>query len=118
MEETCANYSQSTPGRNEKIQGSRAVGVHLRSRFGWRGSLHIPAPVRTPLRTKMEFTNFYGAAITASLLHAGTNVMAVEIHQFGTNSSDLSFDLELTAQVTVAAPQLQSAFAGGKMILS
>ena len=34
-------------------------------------------------------------ALAASLLRTGTNVVAVEIHQRSTNSSDLSFALEL-----------------------
>jgi hypothetical protein len=44
--------------------------------------------------------------LTASLL-GGTNILAVEIHQNGTNSSDLSFDLELTAYPPAALPQLE-----------
>ena len=35
--------------------------------------------------------------IDARALRTGTNVIAVEVHQFGTASDDLSFDLELTA---------------------
>jgi len=42
-----------------------------------------------------ETTTFYSASVNASLLRAGTNVVAVEVHQFGTNSSDLSFNLRL-----------------------
>jgi hypothetical protein len=38
---------------------------------------------------------FHLAALPASLLVAGTNVLAVEIHQSGPTSSDISFDLEL-----------------------
>jgi hypothetical protein len=33
--------------------------------------------------------------LTSGILMAGTNVIAVEVHQFRTNSTDLSFDLEL-----------------------
>ncbi len=43
-----------------------------------------------------EFT-WYTKALNTSLLVAGTNVLAVEMHQAVANSSDLSFDLELTA---------------------
>lgn len=39
-----------------------------------------------------------------SLLVGGTNVLAVEIHQNATNSSDLSFDLELLANFTAVPP--------------
>jgi hypothetical protein len=35
--------------------------------------------------------------LDARELRAGTNVLAVELHQFGSASNDLSFDLELTA---------------------
>ncbi|HEY2952882.1 MAG TPA: Ig-like domain-containing protein [Verrucomicrobiae bacterium] len=42
-----------------------------------------------------ETTNFYAKAISPGLLVSGTNVLAVEIHQVETNSSDISFDLEL-----------------------
>ncbi len=44
------------------------------------------------------------ASIDASLLVAGTNTLAVEIHQATADSSDLSFDLELT--VAAADPVL------------
>ncbi len=42
-----------------------------------------------------ETTNFYATAINTNLLRNGTNVLAVEIHQFSPSSSDISFDLEL-----------------------
>jgi len=43
-----------------------------------------------------EFT-WYTKALNTSLLVAGTNVLAVEMHQSGVTSSDLSFDLALKA---------------------
>jgi hypothetical protein len=43
-----------------------------------------------------ETTTFYSAGIEAALLRPGTNVVAVEVHQNNTNSSDLSFVLRLT----------------------
>lgn len=42
-----------------------------------------------------EMTQFYSTNIMTSLLLAGTNVVAVEIHQQSANSPDLSFALEL-----------------------
>ena len=36
-------------------------------------------------------------SVPASLLVAGNNVIAAEVHQFATNSSDLSFKLSATA---------------------
>jgi hypothetical protein len=41
--------------------------------------------------------------IDARALRTGANVLAVEVHQFGTASDDLSFDLELTAEHDFAA---------------
>ena len=41
--------------------------------------------------------NFHTNALPASLLVAGTNVIAVEIHQSAANSSDTSLELELIA---------------------
>jgi hypothetical protein len=42
-------------------------------------------------------TNWFRASIPASALANGLNVLAVEVHQSAPNSSDLGFDLELTA---------------------
>jgi hypothetical protein len=42
----------------------------------------------------------------APVLLPGTNVVAVEMHQNARNSSDLSFDLELTAELIAIAPVL------------
>lgn len=40
---------------------------------------------------------FVSVTFDARELRRGTNVLAVEVHQFGTGSNDLSFDLELAA---------------------
>jgi hypothetical protein len=53
---------------------------------------------------------FVTATISPSVLVAGTNVIAVEVHQSDPVSSDLSFDLELTGGSSVAVtrgPYLQ-----------
>jgi hypothetical protein len=47
-------------------------------------------------------STFYPATAASSLLTAGSNVIAVEIHQSGATSSDISFDFELVG-VTAAA---------------
>jgi len=55
-------------------------------------------------------STFVAAAISPSLLVAGTNVLAVEIHQSDPTSSDISFDLELTGGSSVVltrGPYLQ-----------
>ena len=47
-----------------------------------------------------ESTVFIQAAINASSLVTGTNVLAVEIHQSGGTSTDISFDLDLIGQTS------------------
>lgn len=49
-------------------------------------------------------TNYISGALPLGPLRAGTNVVAVEVHQAATNSSDLSFDLELRAAAVLLAP--------------
>ena len=43
-------------------------------------------------------------ALTAANLVEGVNVLAVEIHQIAADSSDISFNLELTAERPTTAP--------------
>jgi hypothetical protein len=40
-------------------------------------------------------TNFISTNLSAALLRNGTNILAAEVHQYSSNSADLSFDLEL-----------------------
>lgn len=40
---------------------------------------------------------YYPRTISPLVLHAGTNVIAVELHQASASSSDMAFDLQLTA---------------------
>lgn len=44
---------------------------------------------------------WYSVVVPLGLLLAGTNVLAVEIHQSDAQSSDISFDLQLNGQLTV-----------------
>ncbi len=52
-----------------------------------------------------ESTKFYSQVIPGSLLVAGDNVIAVEIHQDSASSSDISFDLRLTAAPPALVPK-------------
>lgn len=52
----------------------------------------------------IDDTTFYSAAFSPGLLVEGANVVAVEIHQANATSTDVSFDLELTASTTVPTP--------------
>jgi hypothetical protein len=52
----------------------------------------------------------FAAPVNASRLVAGNNVVAVEVHQAATNSSDVSFDLELQANVVFQVPSVSLAY--------
>jgi hypothetical protein len=56
------------------------------------------------LSSSTSETTFYAQDVEPALLVSGTNVLAVEVHQANKTSSDLSFDLELTA---TPQPRLQ-----------
>lgn len=57
-------------------------------------------------------SEFYTAAIDHSLLLSGKNVIAVEIHQHSGTSSDISFNLSLTASGTCQSPAQPGAING------
>jgi hypothetical protein len=50
------------------------------------------------------FTEFVLPGSALSRLNSGTNTIAVEVHQSSINSSDMSFDLGLTAQIAEGGP--------------
>ena len=61
----------------------------------------------TTLSSGHEASNSYQAfdwSAARGALHAGTNVLAVEVHQAGVTSSDLVFDLALTLDTGVPPP--------------
>lgn len=51
-----------------------------------------------------ETSVFYGTNVSPARLFNGTNVLAVEIHQSAANSSDISFDCELTGTLGPVQP--------------
>jgi hypothetical protein len=61
-------------------------------------------------------STFYATSVSLAPLLAGTNVIAIEIHQANAISSDLSFDLELSAEL--APPRLNVARSGTGVLLS
>jgi len=54
-----------------------------------------------------ESTNFHVTALSPSFLEPGLNLIAVEVHQASPESSDLSFDLELSGFPAGALPVLE-----------
>ncbi|HEY2952487.1 MAG TPA: Ig-like domain-containing protein, partial [Verrucomicrobiae bacterium] len=63
-----------------------------------------------------ETTTFYATNLSPGLLINGTNVLAVEVHQANATSTDLSFDLELSA--SPAPPRLTIARADSQVVLA
>ena len=63
------------------------------------GTITNSTPANVFLAVPYE-TNVFLAGVDSSLLVAGTNVLAVEIHQSDPFSSDISFDLELTGSLS------------------
>ncbi len=53
-----------------------------------------------------EESTFYPFTINPSRLVSGTNVLAVEVHQASTNSSDVSFDAELNVTYASLGPAI------------
>jgi uncharacterized protein (DUF362 family) len=69
-------------------------------------------------------TEFHPYDLPPGLLRSSTNVLAVEMHQSAANSSDISFDFELTGQRASQLPQIlehpasQCRLAGGAATFS
>jgi hypothetical protein len=64
-----------------------------------------------------ESVAFYSATLSTNQLINGANLLAVEVHQSATNSSDLSFDLELIGRGPVAPPVLSIQRRGDNAVL-
>jgi hypothetical protein len=90
----------------------------------WRDGL--PANTNITYRTLAtqtisgtDETNFISKSLSPSLLLDGTNLLAVEIHQTATNSSDISFDFELaTTAVIPVRPALAVSQESGALALT
>jgi hypothetical protein len=83
-----------------------------------QGPLTDNALASSTLGTPEEAT-FVRAVISPRFLINGTNVVAVEVHQSATNSSDMSFDLELLGSdypAVVRGPYLQRGTSTGLTI--
>jgi hypothetical protein len=79
------------------------------------GDLTADAPLTEYTETTTTLTRENAEAnftVPLALLHDGANTIAVEVHQHDAGSTDLSFDLRLTAS-PVQAPEIQWTSAGG-----
>jgi hypothetical protein len=90
----------SVSGLNSAIQRDDGAVVYLNGVEIFRsnmptGPINYLTPAASVIGTVDE-TTFYPQPVQPSLLVNGTNVLAVEIHQANTNSSDIIFDFELS----------------------
>ncbi|MHA3770035.1 Ig-like domain-containing protein [Verrucomicrobiota bacterium sgz303538] len=86
-------------------------GVEVRRDNMPTGTITSTTLASTALSAPAEDT-FYETSIATTNLVAGTNVLAVEVHQANGTSTDVSFDLELigaTSQSVTRGPYLQKA---------
>src|SRR5262249_22943043 len=94
--------------------------VYLNGREIFRSNMPN-GPVRyvTPAASTAadDGTIFFSTNVPLSFLQAGTNIVAVEIHQVTSASSDISFDLELIASgyVEIPPPTLSISFMDGNI---
>jgi len=74
--------------------------VYLNGDEIWRGNMPTGVVTYTTLALAAlsDETTFHQTNLSPALLRAGTNVLAVEIHQVNGQSSDVSFDLLLHGQ--------------------
>jgi hypothetical protein len=79
----------------------------LRSNMPATGALTWATSASTAISGAAEGA-YQDFVIDARELRTGVNVIAVEVHQFGTASSDLSFDLELSAEVDAVSTLIAS----------
>jgi hypothetical protein len=92
--------------------------VYINTNEVWRsnmpgtGAILYNTPASSSVPSADETTNYYTTNVTGSVLVAGTNVVAVEVHQNAITSSDLSFDFEMTG-FRMAPPRLTATVASG-----
>ncbi len=97
--------------------------VYLNGAEVWRenmptGTVTYATPAATTVATTAE-SNWFARVLSPALLVDGWNSLAVEVHQDRTNSSDLSFELELTGSVLLPSPpELQATLAGSSLMLT
>ena len=67
------------------------------------GAPTFVTPASASISGAAQFT-YFTTNVPPTVLMAGSNVLAVEIHQASTNNTDGAFDLELVGQLTPCAP--------------
>ena len=82
--------------------------VYLNGLEVWRSNMPTGAvsylTVATSAASATEEYTYLTASLSPSLLRAGTNLIAIEVHQNSNGSSDLSFDFALAGQFGTPSP--------------
>lgn len=87
-----------------KLLRDDGAAVYLNGIEVFRSNLRQNADYKTYARSAAgpnTENKYYSTTVNPALLMAGLNVVAVEVHQWKSNSVDLGFDLELTGRVIV-----------------
>ncbi|HWI56702.1 MAG TPA: hypothetical protein VNZ22_05715, partial [Bacillota bacterium] len=79
-------------------------------------SFNTPASASVPAAD--ETVTYYSQTVDPNLLHLGTNVLAVEVHQASGVMDDLSFDLDLAAEIWPRPPELLARSQPGRLELA
>ncbi|MBI5102038.1 MAG: hypothetical protein HZB33_09430 [Nitrospirae bacterium] len=80
-------------GASVYLNGQEIIRSNLPSSFVSFNTYALSEPLTSGKNTYVQF------ALPESLLFAGSNVIAVEMHRSGATDTDTSFDLELTASI-------------------
>jgi acid phosphatase type 7 len=103
----------SFAGYTLRVKRDDGIVVYLNGTEVFRDTMPAGTPGYTTLATAAvgdDGATWLTASVPAGAFVAGTNVLAVEIHQSSATSSDISFDLELTGSTTATVtrgPYLQ-----------
>jgi hypothetical protein len=108
---------------NARLVRDDGAVVYLNGAEVWRENMPAGTVTYTTLAASTVSgtaeSNWLARALSPSSLVDGWNTLAVEMHQDRTNSSDLSFNFELTgAALVTGAPALGLQMAGNSLVLS
>ena len=105
---TVANPASLT-GLNLRVRRDDGIVVYLNGNEVYRDNMPLGTVAYTTLATTAapdDGVDWQTATLPASGVVTGTNVLAVEVHQSAATSSDLTFDLELTAASSTSVASL------------
>jgi hypothetical protein len=111
------------PSLNARLLRDDGAVVYLNGLEVWRSNMPAGAVdyltlAATAVTGTDEYT-YFSTTLSPSFLHAGTNLLAIEVHQNSSGSSDLSFDFALAGRFGTPSPsQLTWSGAGPNLTLA